>query len=520
MSRTALVTGGSGYFGSLLLKKLHGRGYACRVFDLNDADDRPDDVEFARGDIRDADAIRKACEGMAVIHHNVAQVPLAKDRELFESVNIDGTRNLLDAARDAGAEKVVYTSSSAVYGVPSSNPVTEAMTPHPREAYGAAKLEGESLCAASGLDVSIIRPRTILGHGRLGIFQILFEWVREGQNIPVMGKGDNVYQFVHADDLAEACLLAGERAGAATYNCGAERYGTMRAVLEHLCAHAKTGSKVKSLPMTPAVLGMKLTSALGMVAVRGLSRPDVRPIHVFRRREGQRRARLEAALQQRGDVCRKLRVVPRQPGDGARRHGREPPPEPGETGCAQSAEMDSLTTLLRVLRPHQWTKNVVCLAGVFFSGRMFEPNAIWLGALTAVAFSLASSSVYIFNDIFDRARDREHPKKRNRPIASGAVSVGAAALLGAATTAASLLLAWNLGTGVLICIGLYFVNNIAYSIVFKHLALFDVLGIAFGFLMRLLAGVYVLGETPDRVDHAVHVFPDRVHGLRKKARRA
>ena len=103
-----------------------------------------------------------------------------------------------------------------------------------------------------------------MGHGRLGIFQILFEWIREGHNVPVFGCGDNVYQFVHADDLAEACILAAARPGSAIYNCGTDRFGTMREVLEHLCAHAKTGSKVKSVPMAPAVCVMKFTSALGL----------------------------------------------------------------------------------------------------------------------------------------------------------------------------------------------------------------------------------------------------------------
>jgi nucleoside-diphosphate-sugar epimerase len=194
-------------------------------------------------------------------------VPLARDRKLFESVNVQGTKNLLDAARQAGARKVVYTSSSAVFGAPRVNPVTEETPPEPAEAYGRAKYEGEVLCrdaVASGLDVTIIRPRTILGHGRLGIFQILFEWVRTGFNVPVLGRGDNLYQFIHADDLADASLLAGERPGASVYNIGTDRFGTMREALEGLCRHAKTGSRVRSVPMTPAVLGMKLTSLLGL----------------------------------------------------------------------------------------------------------------------------------------------------------------------------------------------------------------------------------------------------------------
>jgi len=169
-----LITGGSGYFGSLLLRKLLERNDQCRVFDINDADDRPENVEFLQGDIRDYAAIRAACEGIDVVHHNVAQVPLAKDRYLFESVNVQGTGNLLKAALEAGCHKVIYTSSSAVYGIPERNPVTETMIPQPRESYGRAKLEGEQLCQRfnhQGLDVSIIRPRTIIGHGRLVFFR-------------------------------------------------------------------------------------------------------------------------------------------------------------------------------------------------------------------------------------------------------------------------------------------------------------------------------------------------------------
>ena len=262
-----LITGGSGYFGSLLRDRLRARGHQTRIFDLADAEDRPPDVEFTKGDIRSEDRVLEACSGCEVVFHCVAQVPLAKDKELFESVNVQGTENLLRAARKTGVRKVVYLSSSAVFGAPKTNPVTEQTPPSPGEAYGRAKLEGERLCShysSQGADVTIIRPRTIMGHGRLGIFQILFEWIREGSNVPVLGSGDNLYQFVHADDLADACLLAAGRPGSTIYNCGTPRFGSMRQVLENLCAHAKTGSRVKSVPMTPAVWAMNLTSALGL----------------------------------------------------------------------------------------------------------------------------------------------------------------------------------------------------------------------------------------------------------------
>jgi len=266
MTVRTLITGGSGYFGSLLRDRLVEQGHAVRVLDLTDADDRPPEVEFVGGDIRDLDATRAACAGIEVVYHNVAQVPLAKDRQLFWSVNYDGTENVLKAVRHAGVRKVVHTSSSAVFGIPPRNPVDETVEPHPKEAYGRAKLEAEHLVERyvrqHGVDVTIIRPRTILGHGRLGIFQILFDWVEAGRNIPVLGTGNNVYQFVHADDLADACIKAAQRPGFAIYNVGAEQFGTMRETLDALCTHAGTGSRVYSLPMGLAIAAMKLTSAL------------------------------------------------------------------------------------------------------------------------------------------------------------------------------------------------------------------------------------------------------------------
>lgn len=266
-SRKALVTGGSGYFGSLLIDKLIDKGYECINFDISEPDFMDNRVKYIKGDIRDYDAVIKCCEGVDIVHHNVAQVPLAKNNHLFRTVNYDGVKNILNASLEKNIKKVVYTSSSAIFGVPKTNPVTEFTDPNPGEEYGQAKYDGELLCKDfenRGLDISIVRPRTIIGHGRLGIFQILFEWIYQGNNIPVFNNGNNEYQFIHADDLAEACILVGEKAGSSVYNCGASDFGTMREVLEALCAYADTGSKVRSLPMKPAVIAMNLFSKLGM----------------------------------------------------------------------------------------------------------------------------------------------------------------------------------------------------------------------------------------------------------------
>jgi nucleoside-diphosphate-sugar epimerase len=265
--RRALVTGGSGYFGRVLVAALRARAYEVTVFDLEDTDDRAADVGFVQGDIRDSALVRRVAEGMAVIHHNVAEVPIAKDRALFEAVNVGGARNVLAAALAARVAKTVIVSSSAVFGVPARNPVDQTVLPRPREAYGEAKLRAERIAEGfvdRGLDVTIIRPRTILGHDRLGIFQVLFELVRRGRAVYVLGRGDNRYQFVHADDLADACIRAGEHLGPAVFNVGAERFGTMREALEALVRHAGTGSAVRSLPMKPTEKLMEITSLFGL----------------------------------------------------------------------------------------------------------------------------------------------------------------------------------------------------------------------------------------------------------------
>ncbi|MGZ6996427.1 MAG: NAD-dependent epimerase/dehydratase family protein [Acidimicrobiia bacterium] len=267
MTRSLLVTGGSGYFGSVLVDQALARGDAVRIFDVNAPGQENPDVEFVQGDVRDRDALQLACKGVDAILHNVAQVPLARDRELFWSVNVLGTANVLLAARDAGVEKVVHTSSSAVFGIPDTNPVTEATPPHPLEDYGRAKLQAELLCLEAvegGADVTIIRPRTILGHGRLGIMAILFEFVADGAPVFVFGSGDNRYQFVHANDLADACLRAAARPGPSVYNVGAASFGTMRETLQALVDHAGTGSRVRSLPVAPARAAMQAIANAGL----------------------------------------------------------------------------------------------------------------------------------------------------------------------------------------------------------------------------------------------------------------
>ena len=174
-------------------------------------------------------------------------------------------------------------------------------------------------------------------------------------------------------------------------------------------------------------------------------------------------------------------------------------PNPDEVNGADSSRKsreNSALEIVKLLRPHHWTKNLFCLAGVIFGDRLLEPRSIALSLLTVVLFSAMASAVYIFNDIQDVERDRRHPKKRFRPIASGKISVKTAIFIGLFLATFSLAGGYHLGWATFACVLLYATNNIFYSLHLKNQPLFDVSCIAFGFVLRLLAGIYALGDVP------------------------
>jgi nucleoside-diphosphate-sugar epimerase len=263
-----LVTGGSGFVGSNIARLLVERGERVRVLDLWRADDHPAAVEFVQADINDRPAVDAAMRGVRYVHHTVALVPLAKAGDRYWRVNVEGTQVALDAAAGAGVRMFCHMSSSAVFGAPDRMPITNDTPREPVEIYGRAKLAGEELVMRAGatgrLPVSIVRPRTIIGTGRLGIFQILFDWIRDGANIYIIGDGANRFQFVHVDDLAEASVRSCLQETPGTFNVGTDRFGTLRQDLEFLCRHAGTGSRVKRLPVALAINALRILDHAGL----------------------------------------------------------------------------------------------------------------------------------------------------------------------------------------------------------------------------------------------------------------
>lgn len=158
--------------------------------------------------------------------------------------------------------------------------------------------------------------------------------------------------------------------------------------------------------------------------------------------------------------------------------------------------MMSPPTLFHLLRVKQWTKNAVVFAAfVFALGDVNQSLAaweLWKVCLAALAFSLVSSAVYIFNDWRDAPQDRVHPIKRHRPIAAGAVTPGVALGVGAGLLAVGLGGAWRLGDGLLLVLLAYLALQVVYTLGLKRVPLVDVIVISFGFVLRALAGAVVI----------------------------
>ncbi len=151
---------------------------------------------------------------------------------------------------------------------------------------------------------------------------------------------------------------------------------------------------------------------------------------------------------------------------------------------------------IKLLRPHQWLKSGFVFVGLLFGHAWNEPQTVVQVLLAAAAFSLAASSVYVGNDLVDRERDRLHPKKSRRPLASGAISVQSAVAVGMICLGLAAVLAWLASPTVLVIIVAYLLLNVGYTLGLKHIVLLDVFIIASGFMLRLLAGTLGVGIAP------------------------
>ena len=153
---------------------------------------------------------------------------------------------------------------------------------------------------------------------------------------------------------------------------------------------------------------------------------------------------------------------------------------------------------IKLLRPHQWVKNAMVLTGWFFSHSWRDLQALRAALLVVLAFCFVSSFVYIMNDVADRERDRLHPVKRARPLASAAISLTSAWILALVAGALGVVVGYAVAPQVLVILFCYVLLNVAYSAGLKNIVLLDVFIIAAGFLLRIFAGTWAIGIPPSQ----------------------
>ena len=267
-----VVLGGGGFIGTVLVQKLAAKGVRVRVFDKTKPHSGIQNVEYQQGNILDKQALKRAMDGCDILYHLAAHLPIANDKsntlsEALYEVNVSGTKCILEVVKETSIKKIVYASSTAVYGIPSRNPISDDTPIQPLEAYGVSKAIAEEACeecARLGYDVIIIRPCPVVGPTRLGVFQILFEWIYRGWNIPILGSGENILQFIHVEDCSNAIAAAGglpyKPNRLSAVNIGANDLVPLRQGLEKLIQQVGSESKVRSLPKAPIIMAVKLAS--------------------------------------------------------------------------------------------------------------------------------------------------------------------------------------------------------------------------------------------------------------------
>lgn len=267
-----LVTGGAGFIGSHLVERLLSSGLSCRVLDNLSTGQRGNlpasgALEFIRGDVRDAEAVTAAMDGIDAIVHlaAVASVQASVDDPAgTHATNFDGTLNLLEAGRRAGVRRFLYASSAAVYGDNASLPVPEEATLRPLTPYAADKLAGEHyldfyhrkfrLQTTAFRFFNIYGPRQDPSSPYSGVISIFVDRLRAGQPVTLFGDGHQTRDFVYVGDLA--ALLARAIVASSTFgqviNVGR---GTECSLLELLAALERIAGQPIARQHEPARVG-------------------------------------------------------------------------------------------------------------------------------------------------------------------------------------------------------------------------------------------------------------------------
>ncbi len=266
---TVLVTGGSGFLGINLIRHLFAKGVTeVRSLDLVEFDyPEKDRVEAILGDIRNEALVAKCMEGVQMVVHTAAALPLYSAEDIH-STDVVGTRILLEAARKAGVKRFVMISSTAVYGIPDHHPLREDDELIGVGPYGRAKIDAEIECLKAredGLCVPIIRPKSFIGPERLGVFAMFYDWAYTGHGFPMIGNGKNRYQLLDVEDLCESIWLTMTLDAAKVddvFNIGAKEFTTMGEDYQAVLDDAGHGKKIRGFPAAPMIWTLRFLEML------------------------------------------------------------------------------------------------------------------------------------------------------------------------------------------------------------------------------------------------------------------
>lgn len=270
MQKKVLITGGTGFLGCHLSRKLLKDGYKVTLFDIAplDAKDLIGKVTVIKGDARNKKAVNETVKDQSYVVHAAAALPIQVKKEAIFSVNVDGTKNVLDASLKYRIKRLIFISTTAVYGVPKHLPETEDSPLDPIGFYGESKIEAENLCREymkKGLQINIIRPKTFLGPERLGVFQLWFEAIYSGKKVFILGDGKNLYQLLAVSDVAEAVKKALEsKIYNEVFNIGAEKFESWQKDLGAVIKYAKSNAGIFGFPVLPAQIILSILEKLNL----------------------------------------------------------------------------------------------------------------------------------------------------------------------------------------------------------------------------------------------------------------
>ena len=264
-----LITGGSGFLGINLIRYLLERGHSVRSLDLLEFDyaDSKDRVDAIVGDIRDAATMDRVSADIDIVVHCAAALPLYSPEDI-RTTDIDGTRRVLEAAENHGAERVIMISSTAVYGIPDHHPLYEDDDLIGVGPYGEAKIAAEAVCLEfrdRGLCIPIIRPKSFVGPERLGVFALFYDWARTGHGFPMIGSGNNRYQLLDVEDLCDAIYLCAAMDAEVvnnSFNIGAAEFTTMKEDYQAVLDRAGFGKRIHGFPAAPMIWTLRILEAL------------------------------------------------------------------------------------------------------------------------------------------------------------------------------------------------------------------------------------------------------------------